>query len=106
MPHKKNTLLEKNSDRTRIALLRRVARALGGKETGMIDRIILENFNSLREVDLSLEFLDALRVLQGIGNEFTISEILDGKPLFIWSTYAEGPAERMRPAEAARGVAA
>ena len=106
MPHKKNTLLEKNSDRTHIALLRTVAHALGGKETGMIDRIIVENFKSLRKVDRSLEFLDALRVLQGIGNGFTISEILDGKPLFIWSTYAAGPAERMRPAEAARGVAA
>ena len=61
----------------------------------MIDRIIIENFKSLRRIDLSLgrlnlfigtnasgksNFLDALRVLQGIGNGFTISEILDGKP--------------------------
>ena len=61
----------------------------------MIDRIVIENFKSLRLVDLSLgrmnlfiganasgksNFLDALRVLQGIGNGFTISEILDGKP--------------------------
>ena len=61
----------------------------------MIDRIIIENFKSLRKVDLSLgrlnlfigtnasgksNFLDALRVLQGIGNGFTIREILDGKP--------------------------
>ena len=61
----------------------------------MIDRIVIENFKSLRKVDLSLgrmnlfigtnasgksNFLDALRVLQGIGNGFTISEILDGKP--------------------------
>lgn len=61
----------------------------------MIDRIVVENFKSLRRVDLSLgrmnlfiganasgksNFLDALRVLQGIGNGFTISEILDGKP--------------------------
>ena len=60
----------------------------------MIDRIVIENFKSLRKVDLSLgrlnlfiganasgksNFLDALRVLQGIGNGFTISEILDGK---------------------------
>lgn len=61
----------------------------------MINRIIIENFKSLRRVDLSLgrlnlfigtnasgksNFLDALRVLQGIGSGFTISEILDGKP--------------------------
>lgn len=61
----------------------------------MIDRIIVENFKSLRRVDLTLgrmnlfvganasgksNFLDVLRVLQGIGNGFTISEILDGKP--------------------------
>jgi predicted ATPase len=61
----------------------------------MIDRILIENFKSLRSVDLQLgpmnlfigtnasgksNFFDALRVLQGIGNGFTISEILDGKP--------------------------
>lgn len=61
----------------------------------MIDRIVVENFKSLRRVDLRLgrmnlfvganasgksNFLDLLRVLQGIGNGFTISEILDGKP--------------------------
>ena len=61
----------------------------------MIDRIVIENFKSLRRVALSLgrvnlfiganasgksNFLDALRVLQGIGNGFTVSEILDGKP--------------------------
>ena len=61
----------------------------------MIDRIVIENFKSLRKVDLSLgrmnlfigtnasgksNFLDALRILQGIGNGFTISEILDAKP--------------------------
>ncbi len=61
----------------------------------MITRIVIENFKSLRKVDLALgrvnlfigtnasgksNFLDALRVLQGIGNGFTISEILDGKP--------------------------
>ena len=61
----------------------------------MIDRIIIENFKSLRRVDLKLgrmnlfiganasgksNFLDALRVLQGIGNGFTVSEIFDGKP--------------------------
>ena len=61
----------------------------------MIDRIVIENFKNLRKVDLSLgrlnlfigtnasgksNFLDALRVLQGIGNGFTLSEIFDGKP--------------------------
>ena len=61
----------------------------------MIDRIVIKNFKSLRRVALSLgrvnlfiganasgksNFLDALRVLQGIGNGFTINEILDGKP--------------------------
>ena len=61
----------------------------------MIDRIIIKNFKSLRLVDLTLgrmnlfvgangsgksNLLDAVRVLQGIGNGFTISEILDGKP--------------------------
>ena len=61
----------------------------------MIDRIVVENFKSLRRVDLKLgrmnlliganasgksNFLDALRVLQGIGHGFTIGEILDGKP--------------------------
>ena len=61
----------------------------------MIDRIVIENFKSLRRVELSLgrvnlfiganasgksNFLDALRVLQGLGNGFTVSEILDGKP--------------------------
>ena len=61
----------------------------------MIDRLVVENFKSLRRVDLKLgrfnlliganasgksNFLDALRVLQGIGHGFTVGEILDGKP--------------------------
>ena len=61
----------------------------------MIERIAIENFKSLRNVDLSLgrvnlfvgtnasgksNFLEALRVLEGIGNGFTIGEILNGKP--------------------------
>ena len=61
----------------------------------MIDRIVIENFKSLRKVDLSLgrvnlfigtnasgksNFLEALRVLEGIGNGFTMDEILNGKP--------------------------
>ena len=71
----------------------------------MIDRIIIENFKSLRRIDLSLgrlnlligtnasgksNFLDALRVLQGIGNDFTISEILDGKPRSATSEVWDG----------------
>lgn len=61
----------------------------------MIDRIVVENFKSLRRVDLTLgrmnlliganasgksNFLDALRVLQGIGHGFTIGEVLNGRP--------------------------
>ena len=61
----------------------------------MIDSIEIRNFKSLKRVKLKLgplnlfigtnasgksNFFDALRVLQGIGNGFTISEILDGKP--------------------------
>ena len=61
----------------------------------MIERIVIENFKSLRKVELSLgrvnlfigtnasgksNFLEALRVLEGIGNGFTIGEILNGKP--------------------------
>ena len=71
----------------------------------MIDRIVIENFKSLRKVDLSLgrlnlfiganasgksNFLDALRVLQGIGNGFTIGEILDGKPRSATSEVWDG----------------
>jgi len=61
----------------------------------MIERIVIENFKSFRRVELELgrlnlfiganasgksNFFDALRVLQGIGNGFTLLEILDGKP--------------------------
>ena len=71
----------------------------------VIERIVIENFKSLRKVDLSLgrmnlfigtnasgksNFLDALRVLQGIGSGFTISEILDGKPRSASSDMWEG----------------
>ena len=60
----------------------------------MIERIVIENFKSLRKVDLSLgrvnlfiganatgksNVLDAFRVLAGIGHGFTINEILNGK---------------------------
>ena len=71
----------------------------------MIDRIVIKNFKSFRNVDLKLgrmnlfigtnasgksNFLEALRVLQGIGNGFTISEILDGKPKSDTSEVWEG----------------
>ena len=71
----------------------------------MIERIIISNFKSLRQVDLALgrlnlfigtnasgksNFFDALRVLQGIGNGFTISEILDGKPKSATSEVWDG----------------
>ena len=71
----------------------------------MIDRVIIENFKSLRRIELSLgplnlfigtnasgksNFLDVLHVLQGIGNGFTISEILDGKPRSATSEVWEG----------------
>ncbi len=71
----------------------------------ILRRIIIENFKSLRRVDLSprsmnlfiganasgkSNFLDALRVLQGVGNGFTISEILDGKPKSATSAIWDG----------------
>ena len=71
----------------------------------MIDRIIIDDFKSLRRVDLSLgrmnlligtnasgksNVLDAFRILQGVGNGFTISEILDGKPRSATSEVWEG----------------
>jgi recombinational DNA repair ATPase RecF len=61
----------------------------------MISELKIRNFKSLESVDLKLghfnllvganasgksNFLDALRFLQGVGNGFTIDEILDGKP--------------------------
>lgn len=71
----------------------------------MIEHIVIENFKSLRRVELALghmnlfigsnasgksNFFDALRVLQGIGNGFTISEILDGKPKSATSEVWDG----------------
>ena len=71
----------------------------------MIERIRIENFKSLRDVNVTLgrlnlfigtnasgksNFFDALRVLQGIGNGFTISEILDGKPKSATSEVWDG----------------
>jgi energy-coupling factor transporter ATP-binding protein EcfA2 len=78
----------------------------------VIERIVVENFKSLKKVDLKLgalnlfigtnasgksNFFDALRVLQGIGNGFTISEILDGKPKSatseVWEAIRGGSAK-------------
>lgn len=71
----------------------------------MIEHITIENFKSFKKVDLHLgalnlfigtnasgksNFFDALRVLQGIGNGFTISEILDGKPKSATSEVWDG----------------
>jgi predicted ATPase len=61
----------------------------------MIEQITIKNFKSFKDVTLKLgplnifigtnasgksNFFDALRVLQGIGYGFTLSEILDSKP--------------------------
>ena len=61
----------------------------------VIERIVIEGFESLRKVDLSLgrmnlfiganatgksNLFDAFRVLAGIGRGFSIDEILNGKP--------------------------
>ena len=61
----------------------------------MIERIVIEGFESLRKVDLSLgrmnlfiganatgksNLFDAFRVLAGIGRGFAIDEVLNGKP--------------------------
>jgi energy-coupling factor transporter ATP-binding protein EcfA2 len=71
----------------------------------MIKAIKIRNFKSLESVDLSLgrfnlfvgtnssgksNFLDALRLLQGIGNGFTVSEVLNGKPRTATSEVWEG----------------
>lgn len=61
----------------------------------MIDRIAIQGFKSFLSIEVELgrmnlfvgtnasgksNFFDALRVLQGVGNGFTVGEILDGKP--------------------------
>ena len=71
----------------------------------MITRIQVDGFKSFRRIDLALgplnlfigtnasgksNFFDALRVLQGIGNGFTVSEILDGKPRSATNEVWEG----------------
>jgi predicted ATPase len=71
----------------------------------MIEQITIKNFKSFKDVTLKLgplnifigtnasgksNFFDALRVLQGIGYGFTLSEILDGKPKSATSEVWEG----------------
>ncbi|MCY3931488.1 MAG: AAA family ATPase [Acidobacteria bacterium] len=71
----------------------------------MINRLAVKGFKSFRDVTVHLgglnlfvgtnasgksNFFDALRVLQGIGNGFTVSEILDGKPRSATSEVWEG----------------
>ena len=71
----------------------------------MINRIAIKGFKSFRDVTVDLgglnlfvgtnasgksNFFDALRVLQGIGNGFTVSEILDGKPRSATSEVWDG----------------
>ncbi|MBI4568796.1 MAG: AAA family ATPase [Planctomycetes bacterium] len=81
---------------------------------GMIERLRIKNFKSLRDVDLRLgrlnlliganasgksNFLDALRVLQGIGYGFSFREILDGKPKGaandVWEPIRGGSSQAM-----------
>jgi predicted ATPase len=78
----------------------------------MIKRIVVENFKSFKRVDLKLgrlnlfvgtnasgksNFFDALRILQGIGNGFTLLEVLDGKPRSatseVWEAVRGGSAK-------------
>lgn len=74
-------------------------------EKRVIDRIRIEGFKSLEGVDLTLghlnlfigtnasgksNFLEALRLLQGIGYGFSISEVLNGKPKSFSSEVWEG----------------
>ena len=71
----------------------------------MIEQVTIKNFKSFKDVTLKLgplnifiganasgksNFFDALRVLQGIGYGFTLSEILDGKPKSATSEVWEG----------------
>lgn len=78
----------------------------------MIERVAIENFKSFKRVELKpgrlnlfigpnasgkSNFFDALRVLQGIGNGFTLLEILDGKPRSatseVWEAIRGGSAK-------------
>jgi energy-coupling factor transporter ATP-binding protein EcfA2 len=73
--------------------------------TYVIEQIAIKSFKSFKDVSLKLgpmnlfiganasgksNFFDALRVLQGIGYGFTLSEILDGKPKSATSEVWEG----------------
>ena len=90
--HRATVAHRRQGDRS--ARQRRPPRTDRGRDD-VIDRIIIKNFKSLRKVDLSLgrlnlfigtnasgksNFLEALRILQGIGNGYNMGEILDGKP--------------------------
>ena len=78
----------------------------------MIERIQIGNFKSFKKIDLHLSnlnvfigtnasgksnFFDALRVIQGIGNGFTINEIFESKPKSatseVWDGIRGGPAQ-------------
>ncbi len=78
----------------------------------MITSLHIKNFKSLRDVSLELGSLnffigtnasgksnvfDALRVLQGVGYDFTIGEVLDGKPKSatseVWEAVRGGSAK-------------
>jgi energy-coupling factor transporter ATP-binding protein EcfA2 len=88
----------------------------------VIQNIAIENFKSLRRIDLKLgalnlfigtnssgksNFLDALRVLQGIGYGFTFDEILDGKPRSasteVWAPIRGGIAKATYSGPASNG---
>jgi energy-coupling factor transporter ATP-binding protein EcfA2 len=71
----------------------------------MISELKIRNFKSLKEVDVKLgyfnlliganasgksNFMDALRFLQGVGNRFALSEVLDGKPPSATSSKWDG----------------
>lgn len=71
----------------------------------MLTRILIKGFKSFRSVDLQIgamnlfigsnasgksNFFDALRVLQGVGNGYSVSEILDGKPRSATNAVWEG----------------
>lgn len=89
----------------------------------MITRISIEGFKSFRKIDLRLgsfnlfigtnasgksNFLDALRVLQGIGYGFTIEEILNGKPKSaagdVWEPIRGGSSKAAYLGDSAGGV--
>lgn len=71
----------------------------------MLTRIQIKDFKSFRKVEMEFgsmnlfvgpnasgksNFFDSLRVLQGVGNGFSVSEILDGKPRSATNEMWEG----------------